>query len=119
MCRISFAPCITNDHRLIGGFPCRELCDQVTKYCPDVIKKFEEFDVCKFYPSVVDYPSCYLPKVTCPQPEAPPHSSVEFNDLSPGSEAKYSCNLLFDLKGNTIRICQVNKFKVNNSKQFA
>ena len=101
---------------LIGEFPCRELCYQVHKYCPDVIQKFaKEMDTCKFYPSVEEYPTCYRPEVTCPKPEAPSHGSVEFIDLTPGSVAHYSCNLLFDLKGNTTRICQVTE-KQDHSK---
>ena len=100
---------------LIGGLSCQELCYQVNKYCPDVIKKFAEIDTCKFYPSFDDHPECYQPEINCPKPEAPSYGSVEFNDLSPGSEAYYSCNLLFDLKGSTKRICQVTE-KQDHSK---
>ena len=106
-CRIHFTPCKRHRPRWVRGIPCRELCYEVHKYCPDVIKKFGEIDTCKFYPSVEEYPMCYQPKVSCPQLSAPSNGSVEVNGLSPGSEAKYSCNLLFDLKGNTTRICLV------------
>ena len=109
MCRIHFAPCNPGDHKLIGEVPCRELCYQVKKYCPDLIKKTEEIDSCNFYPLAADYPTCYLPEVACPQPEAPSHSSVAVDGLLLGSEAKYNCNLLFDLKGNTTRTCQVSQ----------
>ena len=106
-CRIHFTQCDADDHTGIGGLPCRELCYQVHKYCPDDIKKFAEIDTCKFYPSADEYPTCYRPEVFCPRPKAPSHGSVEVNDLSLGSEADYTCNLLFYLKGNASRICQV------------
>ena len=105
--RIHFAQCNTESNLVIEEFPCRELCYQVHKYCLDDIKKFAEIDTCKFYPSVEEYPTCYRPNVTCSKPEAPSHGSVEVHDHLPGSEAKYSCNMLFDLKGNTTRTCQV------------
>ena len=106
-CRIHFTKCDTDDHMDIGGLPCRELCYQVHKYCPDDIKKFAEIDTCKFYPSFDEYPTCYQPEVTCPKLEAPSHGSVDINHLLAGSEAHYSCNLLFDLKGNATIICQL------------
>ena len=106
-CRISFTPCKRHNRKQIGGYPCRELCYEVHKYCPDLIKKFGEVDTCNFYPSEKEYPTCYRPKVTCPKLSSPSHGSVEFNGLSPGNEAQYSCNLLFDLKDNATRTCQV------------
>ena len=106
-CRIHLTQCNTDDHMGIEGFPCRELCYQVHKFCPYDIKKFAEIDTCKFYPSDKEYPTCYRPEVMCPEPELPSYGSVQVNKLSPGSEAKYSCNFFFNLKGNKTRTCQV------------
>ena len=106
-CRIHFTPCKRHHHKGMGGFPCRDFCYEVHKYCPGVIKKFEEVDTCVFYPSVEEFPMCYRPEVMCPKLSVPSHGSVEVDGLSLGSEAKYSCNLLFDLKENATRTCQV------------
>ena len=104
-CRIHLTPCDSDDP--IQGYPCRELCHEVHKYCPKLIEKFKEFNTCAFYPSSDDYPTCYRPEVTCPEPRDPAHGSVTFSSVSVGSEATYSCNMLFDLNGATRRTCQV------------
>ena len=89
------------------GYPCKETCDEIERYCYKELITFLEFNVCAFYPLLSDDPTCFRPEITCGVPHVPTHGSVEFTGLTVGSEAMYDCNILFDLEGEHVRSCQV------------
>ena len=89
------------------GYPCRETCHQVHHHCSKEVEDQLEFDLCLWYPSIKDNITCFSIEVTCPEPEAPSHGSVEVEGLLAGSEAQYDCHVFYDFNGDRVRTCQV------------
>ena len=110
-CRGQFQSCnSTGDlpgNKNYQGYPCRETCHQVHHHCLKEVADQLEFDVCLWYPSVHDNITCFSIEVTCDEPKAPSHGSVEAQGLIVGSKALYNCHVFFDFYGDRVRTCQV------------
>ena len=109
-CRAMFHPCNTTGdlpgNNNYQGYPCRETCYYVHHYCSKEVEDHLEFNTCLWYPSVKENITCFNIEVTCQEPEAPPHGSVEVEALLAGSDAQYDCHMFFDLYGDRVRTCQ-------------
>ena len=109
-CRGQFQSCNSTDlpgNKNYQGYPCRETCQQVHHQCSKEVADQLEFDICLWYPSVNDNITCFSIEVTCDEPQAPSHGSVEVKGLLTGSKAVYDCHVFFDFYGDRVRTCQV------------